>query len=121
MTKNKYHATKTAVDGIVFDSKKEARRYVELTALERAGEISDLRLQVKYELVPEQREPETIGPRGGKRPGKRLEAARYYVADFVYTKSGETVVEDCKGVRTDVYKLKRALMLWKYGIKIHET
>lgn len=121
MTKSKYHAQKTVVDGITFDSKKEARRYGELKLLERAGELSDLRLQVKYELIPEQREPGTIGPRGGKRPGKRLEAARYYVADFVYTRNGETVVEDCKGVRTDVYKLKRAMMLWRYGIRIHET
>lgn len=121
MSGNKYHAQKTTVDGITFDSRKEAARYKELSILEQAGEISDLRLQVKYELVPERREPETIGPRGVSHPGKRLEAARYYIADFVYTQGEKTVVEDCKGVKTDVYKLKRALMLWRYGIKIHET
>lgn len=121
MSRNKYHARKTTVDGITFDSKKEAKRYTELKLMVRAGGITGLQRQVKYELIPEQREPETVGPRGGKKTGRLLERARYYVADFVYIKDSETVVEDCKGVRTDVYKLKRALMLYRYGIRIHET
>ena len=110
---SKYHSRKIqTVDG-TFDSKREYDRWCELKLLQRVGKISDLRRQVKYELVPTQRAP-------GKK-GKVLEYPVNYIADFVYTENGETVVEDSKGFRTDEYKIKRKLMLWKYGIRIKET
>ena len=101
---SKDHAVKTSFNGIVFDSKKEAHRYYELSILQAAGEISDLQRQVTYELIP-------------KQDGER---ACTYKADFVYQENGKTVVEDVKGVRTDAYTIKRKLMLWVHGIKIRE-
>ena len=123
---NKYNAKKVSVDGIEFDSKKEARRYQELLLLQKAGEIYMLERQKVYELLPAQREPETVGKRGGVIKGKLLERAVEYVADFVYTdKNGKTVVEDVKGFREGgayaVFVLKRKLMLYRYGIKIIEV
>lgn len=123
---NKYNAKKVSVDGIEFDSKKEARRYQELLLLQKAGEIYMLERQKVYELLPAQREPDTVGKRGGVIKGKLLERAVEYVADFVYTnKNGETVVEDVKGFREGgayaVFVLKRKLMLYRYGIKIIEV
>ena len=100
----KYNNTKVRVDGRLFDSKREAERYKELRLLERGGLITDLRLQVPFELIP-------------KQPGER---AVKYVADFVYTENGRMVVEDVKGYRTDVYRLKRRMMQAKYGITIQE-
>lgn len=119
----KYHARKITVDGITFDSQKEARRYSELLLLVKAGEISDLRRQVKFELIPAQREPDVTGPRGGIIKGKVIEREVAYYADFVYRdkRTDRTVVEDVKGMRTEVYNLKRKLMLWRYGIKIKEV
>lgn len=108
-------------DGETYDSRKEFRRAKELELLERAGEISNLRRQVKYILIPAQRGPEEIGPRGGKRPGPLLERECSYVADFTYEENGETVVEDVKGIRTPEYKIKRKLMLWIHGIRIREV
>lgn len=107
--------------GETYDSRKEFRRAKELELLERAGEISNLRRQVKYILIPAQRGPEEIGPRGGKRPGPLLERECSYIADFVYEENGETVVEDVKGIRTADYKIKRKLMLWVHGIRIREV
>ena len=123
---NKYNAKKVSVDGIEFDSKKEARRYQELLLLQKAGEIYMLERQKVYELLPAQREPDTVGKRGGVIKGKLLERAVEYVADFVYTdKNGKTVVEDVKGFREGgayaVFVLKRKLMLYRYGIKIKEV
>jgi hypothetical protein len=106
--RNKYGAKKIIdpATGYVFDSKKEFIRWCELRILERSGNISDLKRQVKYELIP-------------KQAGER---ACMYVADFVYINSdGNTVVEDTKGVRTDAYRIKRKLMLWRHGIRIKET
>lgn len=125
---NKYNARKTTVDGIEFDSYKEAKRYAELTYLEQAGHIKDLKMQVKYVLVPAQYEPDTVGPRGGTKKGKLIEKELAYVADFVYTdtETGEEVVEDIKGCRaTDtgayrVFTIKRKLMLYLKGIRITE-
>ena len=102
---SKYHAKKTVLDGIRFDSKKEAKRYNELRTLEKLKVISNLRLQVPYVLIEK-----SIYGRSIK-----------YLADFVYLKDGETVVEDCKGVRTPVYRLKKRLMAEKYGIIIQES
>lgn len=106
MMRNKYGAKKVRTpDGQVFDSQMEYHRWCELRLLERAGRISGLRRQVKYELIP-------------KQDGER---ACTYVADFVYNEDGKTVVEDCKGFRTEGYKVKRKLMLWVHNIKIKET
>lgn len=117
----KYHNRKITIDGNTFDSKKEANRYNELKILEKAGEISGLQLQVKYILIPEQREPGTIGKRGGIKKGKLIERECSYIADFVYQENGETVVEDTKGMRTKDYIIKRKLMLHVHGIRIREV
>jgi hypothetical protein len=94
-----------------YASKKEYRRSWELKMLARAGEISDLREQVKYELIPAQYD-ET---------GRCIERAMSYIADFVYrNKAGDTVVEDVKGYRTKEYRIKRKLMLSVHNIKITE-
>lgn len=108
-------------DGQTFDSMKEYRRWCDLRLMERAGKISGLERQVKYVLVPTQREPDIIGPKGGRKPGKLLEREKTYIADFRYYEDGKPVVEDVKGVKTETYKLKRALMLYLYGIRIKET
>ena len=117
---NKYLNKKTVVDGITFDSRKEASRYRELKILESAGEISNLRCQEKFVLIPAQREPDIIGVRGGVKKGKVIEKECCYLADFVYDEDGQTVVEDTKGFRTKDYVIKRKLMLYFYGIKIKE-
>ena len=112
------------INGITFDSRKEAARYQELKLLEKAGEIEDLKLQVKYILIPMQREEDTVGTRGGIKRGKVIERECSYIADFVYKdpKSGETVVEDTKSpaTRTTEYIIKRKLMLHVHGIRIKE-
>lgn len=118
---NKLHAKKVRgclKDGTphTFDSVREFDRYQELALMEKAGEIANLRTQVRYELIPAIR----------KRDGT-LERATGYIADFVYEKDGETVVEDAKGYRNPksavyrVFALKRKLMLLKYGIEVKET
>ena len=124
--RRKYGNKKIKVGGLVFDSKKEYRRWRELGLLERAGEIANLRRQVEYILIPEQRaqstEKYTRGPKKGlRKPGELLERKVTYIADFVYEKAGETVVEDCKGMRTKEYIIKRKLMLYQHGIRIVET
>ena len=101
----KYKNVKTVLDGITFDSKKEATRYAELKLLAKSGLIQNLRLQVPFELIPKQQ---------GERAVK-------YIADFVYTENGETVVEDVKGIKTDVYKIKKKLMLKVHGLRIKEV
>lgn len=110
---SKYHSRKVTTPEGTFDSIKEYNRWCELKLLERAGKITGLRRQVKYELIPTQRAP-------GKK-GKVIEYPVNYIADFVFTENGAVVVEDAKGYRTDEYKIKRKLMLWKYGIRIKET
>lgn len=124
---SKYHAKKvTAPDGTVFDSKKEYRRFTELSILQKAGEIRGLRRQVPFLLVPDHREPDTIGPKGGKKRGRILERKVEYFADFVYEErkpdgTWERVVEDCKGMRLAEYIIKRKLMLHIHGIRLRET
>lgn len=107
---SKYHNKKIVVDGIEFDSKKEARRYSELLLLERVGAIQGLQRQVKFELIPSQRYD-----------GKVIERPCCYIADFVYKENGNTVVEDTKGHRTRDYIIKRKLMLYLCGIRIREV
>lgn len=119
---SKYKAKKVTYMGIEFDSQLEADRYAQLVLMQRAGEITDLKRQVEYELIPSQREPDTVGPRGGIKPGKVIERAVYYIADFVYKdKQGNTIVEDTKGVKTADYNIKRKLMLWVHKIRITEV
>lgn len=125
MRYRKYKNTKINVDGMTFDSKKEAKRYQELSLLQKAGEISGLQTQVRYVLIPAQREVSdevyTKGANKGKyKPGKLLERECTYVADFVYYKDGEVVVEDTKGFRTKDYIIKRKLMLYVHHIRIKE-
>lgn len=116
----KYGNRKAYAAGQEFDSKKEACRYAELLILEKAGVITDLQKQVKFVLIPTQREPDTIGARGGIHKGKLLEKECSYVADFVYKQDGEIIVEDTKGFRTTEYIIKRKLMLHVHGIRIRE-
>lgn len=125
----KYNNRKIIVDGITFDSKKEAGRYKELKILERAGIIQDLQRQVKYVLIPAQYEPSgeiyTKGKEKGKpKKGKLIERECAYYADFVYTENGKTVVEDVKGYRDgqayNLFTIKRKLMLYVHNIKIKE-
>lgn len=119
----KYSNQKTTIDGITFDSKKEADRYCELCFLQRAGLISNLELQKKFELIPAQYEYfERYGKNGQRlKDGKNcLEQSITYVADFVYTENGKTVVEDTKGMKTKEYIIKRKLMLYIHGIRIKE-
>ena len=100
---NKYNATRVAIDGITFHSRAEAARYSELHLMAKAGTIKDLRLQVPYKIVVN---------------GKNICT---YRADFVYKNaSGKEVVEDVKGYRTDVYRLKKKLVEAIYGIDIVE-
>lgn len=117
----KYGSKKVRIDGIVFDSKKEAGRYCELKLLERAGKIQNLELQKSFELIPAQREPDTMTKTGKTKPGKVIEQSVKYVADFVYMENGKTVVEDTKGFRTKDYIIKRKLMMYVYGIGIKEV
>lgn len=117
----KYGAKKVQIDGIVFDSKKEATRYCELKLMERAGQIKNLELQKPFELIPSQREPSTMSKTGKEKLGRVIENPVRYVADFVYMENGKTVVEDTKGFRTKDYVIKRKLMLYVYGIRIKEV
>ena len=109
----KYNNRQINYDGMVFDSVKEYCRWDELKLLERAGKISGLQRQVKFELIPAQR----IG-------GKVVEHACRYVADFVYTENGKIVVEDVKGYKKGaaytIFTIKRKLMLQVHGIRIKE-
>lgn len=107
---NKYGNRKVVLDGKKFDSKKEARRYAELITLQRSGWISNLECQKRFELIPNQRDES----------GKIIEHKCVYVADFCYEQNGETIVEDVKGMKTDVYIIKRKLMLYVHGIRVRE-
>ena len=96
-------------------------RYRELKFLEASGKIENLKTQVKFVLLPAQREPDTVGPKGGKIKGRVIEREVSYIADFVYVEDGRMVVEDTKGVRTPEYVIKRKLMLYMTGIRIKEV
>ena len=102
-SKSKYSAEKTSVDGIMFDSKGESKRYGYLKLLEQAGAISNLKLQPRFLLQD-----------GFTYDGRKIRKIEY-VADFSYQRDGKTIVEDFKGIRTEVYKLKRKMFLYKYG------
>ena len=112
---NKYGAKKVVMDGEVFDSRKEYYRWCDLKLLQRAGVISELDRQVKYLLIPAQRDES----------GKLIEREVSYIADFEYIQDGKKVVEDVKGYKRgaayQLFSIKRKLMLHKFGIKVKET
>lgn len=115
---NKYNSRKClSTDGILFDSKKERDRWEVLRIMEKNGDIKDLQRQVSYELIPNQRGAD----------GKVIERAIKYIADFVYTDSTGTIVEDVKGYRDPQsagyakFVMKRKLMLFRHGIRIKEV
>ena len=120
----KYNNRKVYMDGYQFDSAKERRRYIELSLLQKSGKISDLQLQVPFELIPAQYETFERFGKNGKRlkDGKKcIEKACVYYADFTYYEDGQLVVEDTKGMRTKDYIIKRKLMLYVHNIRIRET
>lgn len=106
-TTTKYHSRKTRVGDKVFDSKKEADRYVELTLMERAKAIQDLKTQVSFPLIPK------------SRWGREIR----YVADFTYYVDGKLVVEDTKSsiTKTPLYRLKKRLFEERYQIELKES
>lgn len=106
----KYRNKVITWNGMKFDSQKELNRYGELRLLQRAGKISGLDRQVRFELIPAQYEN-----------GKCVFREANYYADFVYWENGKFVVEDVKGVKTPEYILKAKLMFQNYHIKIRET
>ena len=127
---SKYGNTKCQYMGIVFDSKHEMERYRDLYMMQRAGEITDLRTQVPYLLIPPQFDDAVAVeladlPAGEKKKKKKpqlLERKCEYIADFVYRDSdGRLVVEDAKGVRTKEYLIKRKLMLYMHKIRVVEV
>lgn len=122
MAKSKYHARKVKRHGMVFDSRKEADRWDELMLLQREGEITGLRRQVPFVLIPAQRRPvwdETKNTFVSKCVAQKCS----YIADFVYNdiETGEEIVEDAKGYRTREYILKRKMMLYFHNILIKEV
>lgn len=119
---SKYHNRKVRTsDGIVHDSRKEAVRWNELKMLEQEGEITELKRQMEFLLIPPQYEEIETGKKK-KTKKKLVERACSYIADFVYhDKNGNLVVEDSKGFKTRDYIIKRKLMLYVYGVKINEV
>lgn len=107
---SKYHSVKTEIDGVMFDSKREANLYVHLKALERAGTIRSLERQVRFPL-------------------NALEASSlketkvcFYIADFVcQDRDGRTCVYDAKGMKTAMYRLKKRWFELQYGLRIIEV
>lgn len=109
---SKYNARMVAVDGRRFDSRAEAEHYLLLKDRQKRGEISGLECQKKFTIV----EPQNYG--------RKRVRERYYIADFAYYEKGKLIVEDVKGYKKGVayqlFTLKKALMLQKYGIWVHE-
>lgn len=109
---SKYGNRKVTLDGLTFDSVREANRWCELKLLLRAGEIRELQRQVPFVLLPNQKDEN----------GRVIEREVKYIADFTYRdKNHKLVVEDAKGMRTDVYRLKKKLLLYRHGIRIKEV
>lgn len=115
--KSKYHNELVVVDGVRYDGKNEYRRFCFLKLMEQAGEISNLRYHVNYELIPAITEDVVVHLKTkDKVVTKTVQSARYYEADFVYVnKNGEEVVEDFKGQETDLFKFKADLFRYRYG------
>lgn len=100
---NKYRNKKIIIDGIQFDSKTEGKRYIELKLLQKAKVISNLELQPKFLLQP-----------AFKKNGKTYRKIEY-IADFSYYDDNKLIVEDVKGMETEVFKLKRKMFDYKYN------
>lgn len=109
--RNKYHATRTGVDGLTFDSKREAARWLFLKDRAKRGEITNLRRQVKFDL--------TATSRGSNNVGFQLVGR--YLADFTYIEDGTLVVEDSKGMKTDLYRWKKRHFEIEYDREIQEV
>ena len=112
----KYRNKKIVLDGITFDSKKEANRYAELKLMERAGEIKNLDVHVPFVLIPTQRDEQ----------GRVVELDVKYYADFIYNdKAGKLICEDVKGYKKGsayaIFAIKRKLMLRVHHIRVREV
>lgn len=120
---NKYNSQKCSIGNEVFDSRREARRYSELCLLEQAGQIKKLQRQVKFVLIPAQKESFVIPKKDGtlKLSMRVVERECSYIADFVYEENGRIIVEDAKGCKNPTYLLKRKMMLYFHGIRIREV
>ena len=101
--KSKYHAEKTVVNGVTYDSKKEGKRAIELEYLQRVGKIKNLQRQVRFILQEDYVNNE----------GKKIRPISY-IADYVYEQDGIKIVEDCKGFRTTEYKIKKKIFMYKF-------
>ena len=112
MKPHKYKAVKTVVDGITFDSKKEAEYYRKSKLLLKAGKISDLKMQVTFTWLEKH-----YGL------GKEIEFKRKYIADFVYydVELKKTIIVDVKGYKTAEYKKKKKIVEQIFSIKITEV
>lgn len=121
--RSKYGNKKATYNGTIFDSRKERNRYITLLALQKAGEISDLKMQVPFEIIPAVYEKvEKQLKTKVKIVDRCVQKATHYIADFVYTdKDGNMVVEDAKGMRTEKYLLKKKMMRAFLGITIKEV
>lgn len=121
--RSKYGNKKARHAGIVFDSRRERNRYIILSSMEKAGEISDLRMQVSFELIPAVYETvEKQLKTKVKMVERCVQKATHYIADFVYKdKDGKIVVEDAKGMKTKEYMLKKKMMRAFLGIEIKEV
>ena len=108
---SKYKNKKIESEGQKFDSRKEYNRYLELMIYQESGVIQDLKRQVPFVICNKVTDEN----------GKTIQRESKYIADFTYLKDGKLVVEDAKGYRTDLYKLKKKLMLERYGIMIKEV
>jgi len=111
MARNKYHAKKTEVDGIAFDSRLEANHYIALKALQSAGRISNLELQPEFPIIIDGKPVRGLSKRGLGRPLKA-------VMDFRYVRDGKVHVVDCKGVDLPLSRWKRAIVQHIYGITV---
>lgn len=100
---SKYNSIKTEVDGFLFDSRAESYRYTELKLWEKTGEITDLELQPKFPIIVNDKK------------------IAVYIADFRYKHGQEVIIEDVKGVKTPVYRLKKKLVEAIYSISITEV
>lgn len=110
MIRSKYFSKKVVIDGIKFDSKKEGQFYQKLKLLEKAGKIKDLELQKEYELQP------------SFKINNKTRRKATYRADFTYvtTEDNKIHVVDVKGFRTEVYRLKKKMFEYRYGIELEE-
>jgi len=108
MTRSKYRNVPTVVDGVRFDSKREAKRWGDLRRLERGGQISKLERQVPYQLAP------SVKIAGEKRARPALR----FKADFRYVEKGQTVVEDSKGHSDTAFRIRQHLMKAIHGVDV---